>query len=103
MTEEAPVVTGELDPSDPIVVLVTWFLTFVVGKIVKDRGKLDALRHVLPVIAVALAVGIRAGIDSAEGSPLTAQTVVRGIAEGAVAVMANSQVKHLFGKKKEEE
>lgn len=83
--------SAEVDATDPAVVIVTWGLTWLVGKYApwfSDRG-----RTIIPIVAVLLAVGVRAGIDASSGEPLAVSTVTRGIAAGAAAVMGHSQVR----------
>ena len=82
------------DSTDPTVVLLTWVLTWLVGKIVSGP-KLKQIRHALPVVAVLLAIGLRAGIEASQGDELGLSTVFRGLAAGAAAVLGHSQLREL--------
>ena len=84
-------ITPTVDATDPAVALIAWGLTILLAKYapwLSDRG-----RPVIPVAAVLVAVGVRAGIDASMGDPLTLATVVRGIGAGTAAVMGHSQLR----------
>jgi hypothetical protein len=83
-----------IDGTDPLVVLLTWALTLVVGKLVK-KGKFSKLRHMLPAFAVLGAVAIRAIIEASQGAELTVDTALRALAAGGVAVMGHSQIREI--------
>lgn len=83
----------EFDASDPLVALLAWALTWGVSQLVTNSAQLEQVRHFLPVIAVAAAIGVRAILESAQGGELTAQTFLRALAAGAVAVLSHSQMR----------
>lgn len=82
-----------IDPSDPVVVALTWGLTQIAG-LVGDRIS-DHTRHALPVVALVIAVALRAGYVAVQGEPLTVDVLARGLAAGAVAVFLHSQVREV--------
>ena len=79
--------SAEVDMTDPAVVLASWLLTFMAGQI----PWLNERRHLLPTIAVLFGIGVRAGLDATFGEPLSGETVARGFAAGATAVLADVQ------------
>lgn len=88
MTTDLP-----LDATDPLIVILTWALTLGIRTVVKDNGKWDKVRTVLPGIAILIAVGLRAAIETMEGQVLTTDSFLRAVAAGAVAVMMHSQAR----------
>lgn len=83
--------SATVDATDPLVVGLTWALTWAAG-----RWAIPArYRGALPALAVLLAVAVRAGLDAAQGMPLTPETVARAVAAGGVAVMGHSQVREI--------
>lgn len=83
------------DGTDPVVVVLTWFLTMLLGKLI-TRFTLDQYRAALPFAAVVLATGIRVGIDAVMGDPLTWATLARALAAGGVAVLSHSQLREVM-------
>ena len=80
-----------LDIADPVAVLLAWALTMLLGHFIKlaDRPK---LRTALPIVAVLIAVAVRAGIEAGQGADaLTGEVLLRGMLAGATAVLAHSQ------------
>ena len=73
-------------------VVLTWALTYAAGRWLPW---LQAHRALLPTVAVLLAVAARAALDATSGQPITVETVARGLAAGATAVLAHSQVREL--------
>lgn len=84
-----------VDGTDPVVVVLTWLLTMILGKMIERFG-LDEYRAALPAAAVVLATGIRIAIEAAMGDPLSIATVLRALAAGAVAVASHSQFREVF-------
>lgn len=78
-----------VDLTDPCVVLITWGLTWGVGRFCTKH--MDRLRHLLPVVALVLAVGARASLDTMLGVPLSWDSVFRGVASAGTAVLGHSQ------------
>ena len=83
------------DGTDPIVVMLAWLLTMLLGKLIERVG-LERYRAVLPVAAVVLAIGVRVGIDVTLEGPLTWATALRAIASGAVAVTSHAQFREVI-------
>lgn len=91
-------ITPSVDATDPIVVAITWALTYALGR--WAPGLNGKLRPVLPVVALLLAVGLRAGMDTAQGqAPATTgewlAMLARGVAAGGAVVLAHSQVREV--------
>lgn len=82
MASEVPI-----DESDPLVVLITWCLTYVAGQV----PWLSERRFLLPTVAVLIAVGIRAGMQATVGEPISPESLARGFAAGATAVLLDVQ------------
>ena len=88
-----PIASPTVDITDPGVIALTWFLTWAIGKYapwLSDKG-----RPIIPIVAVLIAVGVRAGLDASMGQPIDLESVTRGVAAGAAAVMGHSQVRGL--------
>ena len=83
-------ISADVDGTDPLVVALTWGLTQVAAKFLstEDRAR---FRSALPSIAVIIAVGSRAAIDTASGETLTTESLLRALAAAGVAVLAHSQ------------
>jgi len=89
-----------LDVTDPIVVLLTWALTSVVGYFVNlvDKPK---LRIALPMVAVLLATGSQAALAAFDGTLVIDDAfqwsvAMEGLAAGAMAVFGHSQMRELL-------
>lgn len=78
-----------LDSTDPLVVLLTWSLVYLVRHFASD--KFAKVRHILPTLAVLIAVALRAGVEAMAGMEVTWATVTHGIAAGGVAVLFHAQ------------
>lgn len=79
-----------MDAADPLVIVLTWVLTWAVGRWMPG---LKNHRKVLPTVAVLIAVFIRAVMESTQGEPLTTQTILHGLSAGAITVMGHAQVR----------
>ncbi len=84
-----PLATPSVDISDPIVVGATWFLTWAAGRWLSSTQRQE-LRAYLPVLAIAVAVGIRGLISYSEGTPYTVDAMFRAFAAGATAVWSQA-------------
>jgi hypothetical protein len=83
-----PAVPLNLDAMDPLVAVATWGLTQGVARYMpKDK----AARRFIPAIAVGIAIGVRTGIEAAQGHALTADVLLRAIGSGMAAVALHSQ------------
>jgi hypothetical protein len=80
---------------DPVVALITWALTYAVGRWCPARFKVQ-VRAILPAIAVLLAVAISAGAAQAQHQPLTIDVVLRGVGAAGAAVLGHSQLRELL-------
>jgi len=81
----------EVDATDPVVVMLAWGLTWLVGKYapwLSAKG-----RVIIPMVAVIIAVGARAAVDASMGDPLNVETITRGVGAGAAAVMGHAQTR----------
>ena len=85
----------ELDGADPLVIVITWALTLAAGKAMVKTGK-ENLRKALPMVAVLIAVALRAGFDSVQGSELNAEVLLHGLSAAAIAVLGHSQVREFI-------
>lgn len=83
-----------LDAGDPAVALIAWALTLAVGRML-TRAQAAKARTALPMMAAAIAVGLRAAYAVSAGQPLTVDVVARGFGAAAVAVFAHSQAREL--------
>lgn len=81
----------EVDATDPIVVVLTWVLTYLAG-LLGERVD-DRLRHLLPLVALVIAVAARAVLETLQGEAVTGETVLRALAAAGTAVLAHSQVR----------
>ena len=81
-----------VDATDPLVVALTWALTWGAGRWF-SRRQFEQARQALPVIAVLCAVGLRAALDAAAGMPLSMDALLRALAAAGVAVLGHSQVR----------
>jgi hypothetical protein len=88
----AAIAHPEVDGTDPLVVVIAWALTYAAGR---WAPWLQSQRRLLPTLSVLLAVAARAALDATTGEPLTMDTLARGLAAGATAVLAHSQVREL--------
>jgi hypothetical protein len=79
------------DVTDPAVVILTWLLAYAFKNLVPTRKA----RHLIPALAVLIAVAIRAVIGAIEGEPFTTALVLRALAAAAVAVFTNAQFREL--------
>ena len=77
------------DASDPIVLALTWGLTWLAGKLGNRIS--DKVRHALPALSVVIAIGLHAGYVAIQGEALTVDVLARGFAAGAGAVFMHSQ------------
>lgn len=78
-----------------LVILLTWFLTWLVGKFF--TSKQSKMRSALPAVAFLLAFGLEIGyhaINSA-GSSLSWALVGRALGEAGAAVIAHSQFREV--------
>lgn len=91
VTEAIPMeqITAAMDAQDPFVIVLTWVLVWAVRKWAKDR--LPKVRHMLPFIAVLLAIAVRAAMEASAGLELSWATVGHGLAAAGVAVLTHSQ------------
>lgn len=87
-------ITTPVDASDPLVVVVSWVLTLVAGKLLNTTER-RKFRKALPALAFLFAVAIRAGVDVAQGHPLDLQTLLRALAAGGIAVAGHSQFREV--------
>lgn len=94
-----PIANPEVNVTDPIVVGFTLGCTWALGKF--STAFQDKLRPYLPLVALILGVLIRSVMDAMEGEPLTVESLFRGLAAGAMAVMSHQQV-HQIAKAKDQ-
>lgn len=90
MAEEGAVLTP-LPEEDLLAAVVAWALTWAIA----EHALAERLRPAIPALAVLLAVGLRAGADALAGVPLGLDTLLHGVAAGAGAVLAHSQVREV--------
>jgi len=83
-----------IDGTDPLVVVLTWALTFGVGKVFKGAN-LNKARHLLPMVAVLGAVALQAVIQASEGGALSLQSLGTALGAAGVAVLGHSQFSEL--------
>jgi len=86
--------------TDPVVVLLSWALTALVGRIVNLTDK-PKLRSSLPLVAVLLAVGAQTAFAAFNDTlmvdgALQWSVLLRGLAAGAMAVLGHSQMRELL-------
>lgn len=86
-----PSVDVQVDPSDPVVAALAWGISVLLHKYLGRRWR--RYRHVVPIMAVVVAVFLRAGWEAAMGQPIGLPTLLRSIAAGAIAVGAHSQTR----------
>jgi hypothetical protein len=77
---------------DPLVALLTWVMTFVASKYALP----DRLRPAIPFVAIVIATGLMAAIESVQGEPLSAATLIRGLGAGAAAIAGHSGVREVL-------
>ena len=78
-----------VDATDPLVAMVAMGVTWAAGRWLSSKD-LNAVRDYLPVLAMGLAVSLRALIALAEGDPVSFDDLLRGIAAGASATWVQS-------------
>lgn len=88
------------DSTDPVVALLAWGLTLLVGKLI-DLTQRPKLRTALPIMAVLLAVAARSAIAAMDGTLYLDgmfhwDILLRGLAAGAAAVLGHSQMRELL-------
>lgn len=81
-----------VDGTDPLIAVLAWALTLAASRLL-SRAEAKRARHFLPLLSIALAVGLRAALDATRGQPLTGEVVLRGFGSAAVAVLAHSQLR----------
>lgn len=91
--EESVQAMGGANPS--LVVLVSWLLTFAVGKFFSKRGQLK-LRALLPSVALLTAVAIEVIFTSLSGQSLSWGIVLKALGEAGTAVIAHSQFREVM-------
>lgn len=83
----------QVDATDPVFVGLSWFVTWLVGKL-SSHFELEWLRPWLPWVAAAVAMGLRALYDVAlQGGDLTLEVAMRAFATGAAAVWGHTAVR----------
>jgi hypothetical protein len=95
--DEQQVATAEalgLDAGDPAVAVLTWALTEAARRLL-TRAQAQRARHVLPVVAVLVAVAARAGWEAVQGAPLTLDVVLRGLGAAGIAALGHSQIREV--------
>ena len=97
MTPDPALLAGDLsviatipvDATDPIVVVIAWFLTQAIAR--WGMGHESRWRAALPYIAMGLAVGIRVVVGLfMEADVVTGELVLRAFAAGAAATWGHS-------------
>ena len=83
----------EVDATDPLVVVLTWFLTEAASQWVKGKKRTEALRHILPALAVLIAIALRAAVTVTQGQALSVDVFLRALAAAGVAVLSHSQLR----------
>lgn len=83
---------AQVDELDPVVAILTWALTALASKYALP----DKFRSLIPVIAILVATGLVAGLQAAQGEPLSFATVIRGLGVGAAAIAGHSGVRELL-------
>lgn len=79
----------DVDMSDPLVAVLGWALAGVLNRQLGKRAR--NYRHLIPTLAVLIAVGLRAAYAATLGQPIDAAMLLRALAAGAVAVAGHSQ------------
>lgn len=85
----------ELTPADPAVLFLTLALTAAVRRMAPSAQR-RRLRHLTPMLACLLAVGIRAALTSVQGDQLSWEVVARGLMSGVGAVWTHAQFRELM-------
>lgn len=84
-----------LFPLEPMVALITWFLTWALGRwmVVAERPK---LRSALPLVALLLGVALQAVAEVVQGQPLAWSIVLQGLQVAGVTVLGHSALSELL-------
>lgn len=85
--------TVPFDYTDPIAVINVWVLTWLIRRLAPKHATWT--RKLTPIIAVLVAVFLRAGCAVFCGEPFSWDVVLRALAAGATAVLAHSQLREL--------
>lgn len=80
---------------DPLLVVLTWAMTYVFSQSVKDKTAYRRLRHIIPAFALLMAIFLRVLGDQITGTPLTVEALLRAVAAAGVAVLTHSQVREI--------
>ena len=81
-----------INPS--LVVVISWFLTWAIGKFFNAKGQVK-LRKMLPSVAVLTALAIEVVYSSLNGHDFSWGLVVKALGEAGGAVIAHSQFREL--------
>lgn len=85
-----------VDPSDPLVVIITWLLTLLAGKLI-NLAERPKLRTALPLVLLLVAVASRAAFTASEGvDAFSWDVVLRGLAAAGTAILAHSQLREVL-------
>jgi hypothetical protein len=87
LPSDAPSIT------DLVVMLVTWGVTSLLKRFVKNQAFADTVRRFLPLFSVLLGVAIQVAIHAAAGGASWGQAIVKGVYTGASAVAAHNLYK----------
>lgn len=83
-----------MDQLDPVTIALTVALTALARRY--SSGKVErTLVRLTPLVAVLIAVGVRAGIESAQGHPLSWSVLWHAAQAGANAVFAHAAFRSL--------
>jgi len=87
-------ISTTVDVTDPITVVITYLLTEMAGRFL---GKLDErTRHIIPVVAVLLALLVRGCIAASNGEAMDTEEFLRAVAAGSVVIAGHSQGRELL-------
>lgn len=85
--------TIPFDITDPLAAINAWLLTALIRRFAPAEW--SWLRPLTPILAVLMAVFIRAAFAAVTGEEVTWDTLLRALAAGSAAVLAHSQFREL--------
>lgn len=91
---EGDSIASAIDLTDPIVMLIAWMLTDLARRFADDAGY-KRIRHLLPALAVLIAVLIRTTVVTVYGQDIDLWTILRAVGAGACAVVLHSQYREV--------
>lgn len=93
MTPDMATLLASTDGLDPLVVVLTWGLVAAVKRLAKKRY--PKIRHILPFVAVLLAIGLRAAAETMQGADFSTATLLHGLSAAGLAVLLHSQIREV--------